>query len=65
MMQNTPLPCPTYLTHTFGRGLDDIRYRVERFQSYAGGEIRPYQTNPRNHRGQRKEDGAAVVLIPT
>ena len=29
----------TILTHLFGRGLEDDRYRVERFQSMADGEI--------------------------
>ena len=32
----------TYLTHIFGRGLDDERYVVERFVSTAEGEIRPF-----------------------
>ena len=31
----------TYLTHLFGRGLDDEKYRVERFRSMAEGMIRP------------------------
>ena len=30
----------TYLTHLFGRGLDDEKYRVERFRSMAEGMIR-------------------------
>ena len=30
----------TILTHLFGRGLEDDRYVVERFQSMADGEIR-------------------------
>ena len=29
----------TILTHLFGRGLEDDRYRVERFQSMADGKI--------------------------
>ena len=32
----------TYLTHLFGRGLDDEKYRVERFRSMAEGMIRPW-----------------------
>ena len=52
----------TYLIHTFGRGLDDTRYRVERFQSYASGEIAPYRTNRRNKRGQRKETSRVMSL---
>ena len=31
----------TYLTHMFGRGLDDERYVVERFTSTADGESAP------------------------
>lgn len=30
----------SYLVHTFGRGLDDDRYTVERFRSAADGDIR-------------------------
>ncbi len=29
----------TFLTHMFGRGLDDDRYMIERFRSKADGEI--------------------------
>ena len=35
----------TFLTHMFGRGLDDDRYVIERFQSKADGEIRPRRRN--------------------
>ena len=31
----------TFLTHTFGRGLEDERYVVERFRSIDDGDIRP------------------------
>ena len=30
----------TFLTHLFGRGLEDERYAVERFQSMDDGDIR-------------------------
>ena len=30
----------TFLTHVFGRGLEDDRYVVERFQAMANGDIR-------------------------
>ena len=33
----------TFLTHLFGRGLEDDRYMVERFLSMVDGEIRPLQ----------------------
>ena len=31
----------TFLTHLFGRGLEDERYTVERFRSMDDGDIRP------------------------
>ena len=31
----------TFLTHLFGRGLEDTRYTVERFKSMDDGEVRP------------------------
>ena len=33
----------TFLTHFFGRGLDDERYVVERYQSDYQGQIRPWR----------------------
>ena len=36
----------TILTHLFGRGLEDDRYRVERFQAMADGDIRPWPGDP-------------------
>ena len=33
----------TFLTHFFGRGLDDERYVVERYQSDYHGQIRPWR----------------------
>ena len=35
----------TYLTHLVGRGLEDDRYVVERFQAMANGDIRPVPAN--------------------
>ena len=42
---NTAMTMPgntasTFLTHVFGRGLEDDRYVVERFQAMADGDIR-------------------------
>ena len=31
----------TFLTHLFGHGLSDERYRVQRFKSHADGDITP------------------------
>ena len=44
----------TYLTHVFGRGLDDERYLVERFHSAADGDIRPYGATERAKRGRKQ-----------
>ena len=38
----------TFLTHLFGQGLDDDRYRVERFRSMADGDIRPLRAKEVN-----------------
>ena len=40
-MRTTRRESNTFLTHTFGRGLEDERYAVERFKSTMDGEIRP------------------------
>ena len=40
-VQTHPGNASTFLTHLFGRGLDDDRHVVERFQSMADGDIRP------------------------
>ena len=44
----------TFLTHFFGRGLDDDRYVVQRFHSTVDGEIKPFSGNGRC-RGARKQ----------
>ena len=43
----------TFLTHTFGRGLEDERYVVERFRSMDDGEVRPLPAGGRTARGRR------------
>ena len=40
-LKTLPKISHTFLTHTFGQGLKDERYAVERFKSAADGEIRP------------------------
>ena len=47
----------TFLTHFFGRGLDDARYVVERFVSTFDGEIKPYA-----RKGGRKEARKVMSL---
>ena len=45
----------TILTHLFGRGLEDDRYAVERFQSMADGEIRRWPGDETaTQKGRRK-----------
>ena len=45
----------TILTHLFGRGLEDDRYRVERFQAMADGDIRRWPGDaPATGKGRRK-----------
>ena len=54
----------TILTHLFGRGLEDDRYVVERFQSMADGEIRrrPGDAPPVTKKGRRRAKGEIVSL---
>ena len=52
----------TFLTHIFGRGLDDDRYVVERFQSMADGEIRPRRGDWPTTKGRRKAPRKTVSL---
>ena len=52
----------TYLTHMFGRGLDDDRYVIERFQSMADGEILPRRGDGRVPKGRRNAPRKTVSL---
>ena len=52
----------TFLTHIFGRGLDDDRYLVERFQSMADGEIRPRSGKGATKKGRGENSRKAVSL---
>ena len=47
----------TFLTHLFGRGLDDDKYRVERYRSMADGMIRPWHGVPGSRSGAGKKTG--------
>ena len=55
----------TFLTHMFGRGLDDDRYVIERFQSKADGEIRPRRRNgaPKKSRGKASHETASLSTV--
>ena len=44
----------TILTHVFGRGLEDDRYVVERFQAMADGDIRRWPGDEPAKKGRRK-----------
>ena len=43
----------TFLTHMFGRGLEDDRYIVERFRSMTDGDIRPLNAGGPAKKGRR------------
>ncbi len=44
----------TYLVHLFGAGLEDERYEVQRFQTAADGEIRPWRAGARAKNGRKQ-----------
>ena len=44
----------TFLTHMFGRGLEDDRYVVERFKSMTNGDIRPLSAEKPAKKGRCK-----------
>ena len=50
----------TFLTHLFGQGLDDDRYRVERFRSMADGDIRPLGEGGMKTKNRSKAPKATV-----
>ena len=52
----------TFLTHMFGRGLDDDRYVIERFRSKADGEIRPRRRNGASKKSRGKTSREIVSL---
>ena len=52
----------TFLTHIFGRGLNDDRYVIERFQSKADGEIRPQHGNGASKKSRGKTSREIVSL---
>ena len=51
----------TFLTHIFGRGLDDDRYVVERFISTVEGEIKPYA--PKRRSGSSRKQPRKVMSL--
>ncbi len=55
----------TFLTHLFGRGLEDERYAVERFKSMDDGEVRPLPAGGRTAKGRsgaRRETASRRVV---
>ena len=52
----------TFLTHMFGRGLDDDRYVIERFRSKAEGEIHPRRRNGASKKSRGKTSREIVSL---
>ena len=59
-MRTTMRESNTFLTHTFGRGLEDERYAVERFKSAMDGEIRPMPAGEADKRGSKKKRATAT-----
>ena len=57
----------TFLTHLFGRGLDDDKYRVERYRSMADGVIRPWhgvaKTGKAKGKGKGKTGGLKLSPV--
>ena len=51
----------TFLTHFFGRGLDDARYVVERYKSDYQGQIRPWRSG-KGSKSTRKEARKVMSL---
>ena len=52
-VKTLPKNAHTFLTHLFGRGLEDERYAVERFRSMDDGDIRPLPAGGRTAKGRR------------
>ena len=52
----------TILIHLFGRGLEDDRYAVERFQAMADGDIRRWPGDAPPAKDRRKTKGEIVSL---
>ena len=60
-MRTTMREANTFLTHTFGRGLEDERYAVERFKSTIDGEIRPVPAGEAKTGGGRRTKRATAT----
>ena len=64
-MQTIKLPhtnAHTFRTNLFGRGLNDDRFRVQRFQSMSDGEICPRRCNGPSKKVRGKVSGEIVSL---
>ena len=59
-LKTLPKISRTFLTHTFGRGLEDERYAVERFKSTMDGEIRPAPAGEAKTGGGRRTKRATA-----
>ena len=49
----------TFLTHTFGRGLEDERYAVKRFESTMDGDIRSVPAREADKGGRKRKRATA------
>ncbi|MDE0331875.1 MAG: hypothetical protein OXL41_08400 [Nitrospinae bacterium] len=60
-MRTTRKESNTFLTHTFGRGLEDERFAIERFKSTMDGEIRSVSAVEAKAGGGRKRKRATAT----
>ncbi len=60
-MRMTMRESNTFLTHTFGQGLEDERYAVERFKSTMDGDIRPLPAGESTTKGRRRAKRATAT----
>ena len=59
-VQTHPGNASTFLTHLFGQGLDDDRYKIERFRSMADGDIRPLRAGRPGSKDRSKAPGTVL-----
>ena len=53
----------TFLTHLFGGGLDEERYRVQRYKSCADGEIKPRRTEKASRKGRTVREVVSLRTV--
>ena len=53
----------TFLTHLFGGGLDEERYRVQRYKSCADGEIKPRNARKSSGKGRTARETVSLRTV--